>query len=263
MRRLVLLVVGVLALSLAGGASAITYGQPDDGLHPNVGAMIRLRPSDNQLRIVCSGSLIAPTVFLTASHCTSFVESTGQTDIWVTFDSSFTASSKLIHGTMHTNPLYNQRQSDPEDIAVITLDEPVTNVTPAQLPTAGLLDEMKADGTLRDQLFTSVGYGIQEPVPGPGGIAHEFPMERWYSVGEFWALNDVWLRLAQTQATGDGGTCNGDSGGPEFLGAGATETPIQVSVTITGDAECFATNVDYRLDTPQARAFLGQFVTLP
>src|SRR6266542_1964400 len=212
MRKLVLLVLGVLALSLPAGASAITYGQPDDSLHPNVGAMIRLRPSDNQLRIVCSGSLIAPTVFLTASHCTSFVESTGQTDIWVTFDSSFTSKSKLLHGTMHPNPLYNQSQSDPEDIAVITLDKPVTNIAPVQLPTAALLDEVKANGTLKNQLFTSVGYGIQEPIPGPGGITHAFPMERWYSVGHFWALNAAWLRIAQTQATGDGGTCSGDSG---------------------------------------------------
>ena len=212
---------------------------------------------------MCSGSLISPTVFLTASHCRSFVESTGQTDIWDTFDSSFTSKSKLLHGTMQTNPLYNQSQSDPQDIAVITLDRPVTNIAPAQRPKAGLLDEMKAEGSLRDQLFTSVGYGIQEPTTGPGGITHEFPMERWYAAGQFSALNDVWLRIAQTQATGDGGTCSGDSGGPQFLGAGAIETPIQVSITITGDVECFATNVDYRLDTPQARAFLGGFVSLP
>jgi hypothetical protein len=263
MKNLVLVVVAVLAVTLIGGANAITYGQPDGNLHPNVGAMIRLRPSDNQLRIVCSGSLISPTVFLTASHCTSFVESTGQTDIWVTFDSSFTPKSKLLHGTMHTNPLYNQSQSDPEDIAVIILDKPVANITPVRLPKAGLLDEMKANGTLRDHLFTSVGYGVQEPTTGPGGITHEFPMERWYAVGQFWALSNVWLRIAQTQATGDGGTCSGDSGGAQFLGAGATETPIQTSITITGDIECFASNVDYRLDTPQARAFLGQFVTLP
>jgi hypothetical protein len=52
-------------------------------------------------------------------------------------------------------------------------------------------------------------------------------------------------------------TWSGDSGGPQFLGAGATETTTQVSITITGDVFCFATNVDYRLDTPQARAFLG------
>jgi hypothetical protein len=35
------------------------------------------------------------------------------------------------------------------------------------------------------------------------------------------------------------------------------------AITITGDAICRATNVDYRLDTPPARAFLGQYVTLP
>jgi secreted trypsin-like serine protease len=76
------------------------------------------------------------------------------------------------------------------------------------------------------------------------------------------ALNDVAGSLVEA-LDADGGTCSGDSGGPQFLGAGATETPIQVSITITGDVECFATNVDYRIDTPQARAFLSQFVTLP
>jgi Trypsin len=264
LKRFALVLLGLAAFLPADTAVGITYGQPDGNLHRNVGAMIRLRPSDNQLRIVCSGSLIAPTVFLTASHCTSFVESTGQTDIWVTFDSKFDpATSKLIHGTMHTNPLFNQTQSDPEDIAVITLDKPVTNVAPVQLPPLGLLDQMKANGTLKGQQFTSVGYGIQEPQPAAGGIVHDFPMERWYSVGTFWALSNVWLRISQNQATGDGGTCNGDSGGPQFLGAGTNETPIQVSVTITGDVQCFATNVDYRLDTPQARAFLDDFVALP
>ena len=35
------------------------------------------------------------------------------------------------------------------------------------------------------------------------------------------------------------------------------------ATTITGDAVCRATNVDYRMDTASARAFLLQFVTLP
>jgi secreted trypsin-like serine protease len=251
----------LLVLMTSQHADAITYGQPDGNLHPNVGAMIRLR-SDGVYRILCSGSLISPTVFLTASHCTTFLEDQGISDVWVTFDSTFTQSSKLIPGTMHSNPLYNQRQSDSGDIAVIVLDEAV-NLTPVQLPSAGLLDRMKANRTLNHTLFTSVGYGVQEPVRGPGGITNPFPMQRWYSVGEFDALNNTWLRIAQTQATGDGGTCSGDSGGPQFLGGGATETNTQVSITITGDVFCFATNVDYRIDTPQARAFLGQYVTLP
>jgi len=60
-------------------------------------------------------------------------------------------------------------------------------------------------------------------------------------------------------ATGDGGTCFGDSGGPNFLGS----TNTIAATTITGDAVCRATNVDYRLDTASARSFLQQFVTLP
>jgi secreted trypsin-like serine protease len=259
-KTLVALVLAALVLSMP--AAAITYGQPDGNRHPNVGAMIRLR-SDGQFRILCSGSLISPTVFLTAAHCTTFLEQQGISDVWVTFDSQFSQSSKLIHGTMHTNPLYNQAQSDTGDIAVIVLDQAVNNLAPVQLPPAGLLDAMKANGTLNRTLLTSVGYGTQEPQPSPGGITNPFPMERWYSVGEFNALNPTWLRIAQTQATGDGGTCSGDSGGPQFLGAGASETDTQVSITITGDVFCFATNVDYRVDTPQARAFLSRFVTLP
>lgn len=258
------LLVSALAAALlaAGSAVAITYGQFDGNRHPNVGAMIRLR-SDGVYRIVCSGSLVSPRVFLTASHCTRFLEDQGIEDVWVTFDPTFDQSSKLIHGTMHSNPNYNQAQNDTGDIAAIVLDREVNNVEPVELPPAGLLDRMKADRSLNRALFTSVGYGIQEPQPGPGGIVHDFPMERWFAVGEFDALNATWLRIAQTQATGDGGTCSGDSGGPQFLGAGDAETETQVSITITGDIECFATNVTYRLDTPQARAFLGRFVTLP
>ena len=59
--------------------------------------------------------------------------------------------------------------------------------------------------------------------------------------------------------TGNGGTCYGDSGGPNFLGT----TEIVAAITITGDAICRSTNVVYRLDTESARAFLGQYVCCP
>ena len=72
-----------------------------------------------------------------------------------------------------------------------------------------------------------------------------------------------YLRLSQNPARGNGGTCYGDSGGPNFLGAGSTETDIIAGITITGDSLCKSTNVVYRLDTESARTFLGQFVTLP
>jgi hypothetical protein len=60
-------------------------------------------------------------------------------------------------------------------------------------------------------------------------------------------------------ATGNGGTCYGDSGGPNFLG----DTDVIAAITITGDSVCRSTNVVYRLDTESARAFLRQYVTLP
>ena len=69
----------------------------------------------------------------------------------------------------------------------------------------------------------------------------------------------AWLRASMNASTGDGGTCYGDSGGPNFLGS----SDVIAATTITGDAVCRSTNVIYRLDTTSARSFLGQFVTLP
>ncbi len=62
-------------------------------------------------------------------------------------------------------------------------------------------------------------------------------------------------------STGSGGTCYGDSGGPHFLGG--PDSNLIVSITVTGDAPCRATDVTYRLDTESARAFLDDFVDLP
>jgi hypothetical protein len=88
---------------------------------------------------------------------------------------------------------------------------------------------------------------------------------RYVAVGSLNSVpgNDSWLRISQNASTGNGGTCYGDSGGPNFLGAGSSETRIVAATTITGDTPCRSTNVDYRLDTASARAFLAQYMTLP
>ena len=111
--------------------------------------------------------------------------------------------------------------------------------------------------------FTAVGYGNQERVVGGGPPVFGPYGSRRVAVGSFFALNKNWLRLSMNPALGDGGTCYGDSGGPNFLGAYETETNMIVGVTSTGDTPCRATNVIYRVDTPSAREFLGKYVTLP
>ena len=115
----------------------------------------------------------------------------------------------------------------------------------------------------KDQQLTAVGYGGQEAVNGPGGPVIGYLDTREYAVSTLNAVNPTWLRLSQNPATGNGGTCYGDSGGPSFLGAGRDETDVIAGITITGDSLCKSTNVIYRLDTESARAFLDDFVALP
>jgi len=240
-----------LLSALALTALAITYGQPDGNRHPEVGALVGTFTSGTFP--YCSGTLIAPNVFLTAAHC-----NIGTSRVFVTFDTKYSSKSKVYAGTYYFDPQYNQAQDDPHDIAVVVFDKPINGITPARLPQAGQLDALKVN-----QKFTAVGYGGQEPVNQPGGPVIAFLDTREYSVSSLDAVNPAWLRLSQNQATGDGGTCYGDSGGPNFLGAGASETNIVAATTITGDFLCKATNVVYRTDTPSARNFLGGFVNLP
>ena len=98
---------------------------------------------------------------------------------------------------------------------------------------------------------------------GKGGATFHYADIRYVATGSVNALNKPWIRASMNPSTGDGGTCYGDSGGPNFLGAGDSETNIIAGTTITGDFVCRATNVDYRMDTPSARSFLATYVTLP
>lgn len=241
-------------LVVATAAEAITYGVPDGNGHPEVGALLAQQAFSDGTWEECSGTLIAPRVFLTAAHCDESVSR-----VAVTFDSSYEYPSGTTYwGTWHGDPNYNQTQSDPQDLAVVVLDKAVKGITPAQLPAAGSLD-----GLSGDQQFTSVGYGAQSVTSGPGGKTFHYADIRYVSTGTLNSITPSWLRISQNPATGNGGTCYGDSGGPNFLGAGSGETRIVAGTTITGDTPCRSTNVDYRLDTPSARWFLGQYVTLP
>ena len=242
----------------AAPAFAITNGQPDGSLHPEVGALIADQAYSDGTWAYCSGTLISPTVFVTAAHCGD----PGQTTARVSFAAQYVAGkSKLYVGRFIPDPSYQQKQSDPHDIAVVVFEKAVQGITPATLPTAGLLDQMKQRGSLQSSQFTAVGYGSLNPQNGPGGKTYIYTDTRNYAVGSFNTLTDAWLKLSQNASHGDGGTCYGDSGGGNFLGGASSQ--LLVANTITGDTACVSTNVDYRVDTPAAREFLENYVTLP
>jgi V8-like Glu-specific endopeptidase len=260
MHRKSLIWAAVLATMLAvvPAAEAITFGQPDGNGHPNVGAMIVLEP-DGVKYFYCSGTLISPTVFLTAAHCTAAAAAYGAApgNVFVTFDPAWDASATLYQGTYHLNPNYGHDAHDANDVAVITFDEPIPDVDPAALPAAGLLDDMKKSKELKGQQFVTVGYGTLRDDKTRGPHSLDGYGERYFAEQTFQALKPYWLQISMNPSTGSGGTCYGDSGGPHFLG------DTVVSLTVTGDAWCRATDVTYRLDTDSARSYLAGFVDLP
>ena len=79
MRRgiLALVTLTVAASVYAAPAGSITQGQLDGNTHPEVGALIAEYVQPGEKDVLCSGTLIAPTVFLTAGHCTEFLPSIG------------------------------------------------------------------------------------------------------------------------------------------------------------------------------------------
>ncbi len=250
-------------------ALAITYGEPDGNDHPFVGSMVLSVPGEGLFQW-CSGTLISENVFLTASHCTAPVDaalaSIPGAEMLVTFDPTISESGTFFTGTWYTNPNFGFSGpggvSDPGDVAVIVLDQ-APGITPASLPPAGMLDELKANHVLKDTRFTAVGYGTVRVTNTTGfqGILDNLDRNRVEQ--GFLSLTKAWMTLPMTLTTGNGGTCYGDSGGPHFIHLDGVETNIVASITVTGDAPCVATDKTYRMDTESARGFLSNFVDLP
>ena len=247
-----------------GGPSFIIGGEPTgDNSFANVGALLFDFDENGVITgddALCSGSLISATVFLTAGHCVSFFGEGAQ--LYVSFEADlFDRALSVIAATaFHLDPEFGHDFGDLHDLAVVILPESKTRgITPLQLPSEGLLDELAAAGGLKGQLFLNVGYGVdatQRGVPG-----YTFDGVRKVSKSLFQALEPAWLWLKMNQnATGEGGDCFGDSGSPKFFDG---NTRLIVATVTSGDNVCRSTSRDYRLDTPTARAFLGQFVALP
>ncbi|XYH95049.1 trypsin-like serine protease [Sorangium sp. So ce1128] len=247
--------VGIMAaLASIPSASAITFGQVDGDQHPNVCAVVRQEGGTNVA--VCTCTLIAPTVVLTTARCGERLDDPDQA--LVTFDDVVDASSPLLEGNLIPHPNFQRRQDDPNNIAVIELSAPVEGIAIAELPEVGLLDDLKDDHELKGATFTAVGYGATGRQVGGGPPTFVGQGTRRFATMGFLSLTKAVLQTSQVPARGFGGTCVGDTGAPNFLGG--ADSNLVVAITYGGDVACAATNVGYRLDTANARAFLDPFL---
>jgi secreted trypsin-like serine protease len=262
--RKILALAAVAALVAATTASAITFGEPDGNRHPNVGALVAdWNPDSPGPDQFCTGTLVTSTLFLTAAHC---MTGWGDTPIYVTFSPTYAEGSATPGGLVPVTSYVIHEQfaqpgggADAYDIAMVTLATPQPGPF-AQLPTLGLMNTYTQQ-QLRGLTFTAVGYGLTRTSKKGGPHAFADPEARLVAQQSFLSLKPTWLNLSMNPSTGSGGTCYGDSGGPHFLG-GMTSN-LLVSLTVTGDAMCRATDLTYRLDTYVAQEFLSRFGLVP
>ncbi|MCI0709712.1 MAG: trypsin-like serine protease [Chloroflexi bacterium] len=262
-KRFLILIAIVVVLIGAAPAVAITNGEPDNGAHPQVGLAVMYDADGNPLWR-CSGTMIAPKVFLTAGHCTEAPAATAE--IW--FDDYVQNAAEgghypfpgpdSIHGhTVITHPQYNPNAFYLFDAGIILLRGKGPGPY-AQLPQQGILDELANGPDHQGTFITAVGYGLQRSNP--------------VFVEAFRLRMRAELRIIDVNGTAGipagtsvmlsnnadtGGTCFGDSGGPLFL----NDTLTIVAVTSFGlNGNCAGTGGGYRIDQPDDLAWINSFL---
>jgi len=280
MRRVVisLLVLAALWVVAFGPVLAVTNGTLDGNRHPAV--VLLLMEVGGAPAFRCSGTLLSPTVLLTAGHCTSnfpdspytgmrvFTESDVQGGIGKTNNYPFAGPNAVEAAAWHAHPLYETAPFVLHDVGVVILRSPGV-VLPASeygvLPGVNQFDALKTRRGLQDTTFTAVGYGLQESFPDPALFLANNSRTRYFSTPKLLQINvpgfTGGFSMLLSNNTNTGGTCFGDSGGPNFYGSGRTETKIVAGITSFGlNGNCAGTGGVFRMDRQDVIDFVKTYI---
>jgi V8-like Glu-specific endopeptidase len=272
LRWIIPMIVLILLFSSVLPAGAVTDGELDGNDHPYV--VLLLMEIGGEPAFRCSGTLIAPTVLLTAGHCTNdfpgepysgmriFTESDVQAGIGITNNYPYAGPNAIEAVAWYAHPLYETAPFFVHDVGVVILQEPGL-VLPeyCTLPTVNQFDVFKTKRGLQDISFTSVGYGLQQSFPDAASWKDSSMRVRMVAYPKLIQINvpgftgNFSMLLSNNAHTG--GTCFGDSGGPNFLG----DTNIVAGVTSFGiNGNCAGTGGVFRMDRQDVLDFVGQYL---
>jgi len=261
-----LLTIFVLFMSF-GSAAAITDGDPDGNGHPAV--VLLLMDVGGAPAFRCSATLLSPTVVLTAGHCTNNFPGAPYTGMRVFTESDvdhgdnnypFPGPNTVEAVSWAAHPLYPTAPFFVHDVGVVILQSPGV-ILPANqygvLPTVNQLDALKTKRGLQDTYFTAVGYGLQaiNPVHVQADRVRRVAYPRLIQINVPGYVGNFSLLLSNNHSTG--GTCFGDSGGPNFL----RDTNVVAGVTSFGkNGNCAGTGGVFRMDRRDVLNFVNSYL---
>jgi hypothetical protein len=172
-------------------------------------------------------------------------------------------------GTPHLNPDYCPQCGNGlpnfafRDVGIVTLDTALPGPY-ATLPAPRLVDTLANKSAV-----DFVGYGVQFQANIPGNLLPQPPpFYRWTGprqrmfapsqlVSGKFKHSDEFLKLALNPGGGSGGTCFGDSGGPDLRGG--TSTVLGVNSYVT-NVNCGGVGYSQRIDVPDVLAWINGFL---